>query len=81
MSDSDTGPVAVPRQVHCELVTMRQMGTHDMLSEEVLDGLAEYNFDAARQWVLEHPDEYVRALDEGTTVKAGGDADTSSERA
>lgn len=79
MSDSDTGPVAVPRQVHLELLTMRQMGTHDMLSEDVLDGLEEYNFDAAREWVLEHPDEYVRALDEGTRVEA--DANASSERA
>ncbi|SFG63084.1 hypothetical protein SAMN04488063_2651 [Halopelagius inordinatus] len=65
MSESDTGPVTVPRQVHCELTTMRQMGTHDMLSEDVLDGLETYNFDAARQWVLEHPDEYVRSLEQG----------------
>lgn len=65
MSDSDTEPVPVPRQVHCELKTLRQMGTHDMLSEEVLDGLEAYNFDAAKTWVLEHPDEYVRSLEVG----------------
>lgn len=77
MSDSDTEPVTVPRQVHCELKTLRQMGTHEMLSEDVLDGLEKYNFDAARQWVLEHPDEYVRSLEAG--MRDETIADTSSE--
>lgn len=66
MSDSDAEPVTVPRQVHCELKTLRQMGTHDLLSAEVLDALEAYSFEATREWVLEHPDEYVRAVYQGT---------------
>lgn len=65
MSDDD-GPVAVPRQVHCELQTLRQMGGHDLLSTEVLDVLDAYDFDATREWAIEHPDRYVRAVREGT---------------
>ena len=77
MGDSDTEPVAVPRQVHCELETVRQMGTHDLLSEEVLDALEFYDFEATREWVLEHPDEYVRAVHQGTRDEsvAGATAD------
>ena len=66
MRESDEGPVAVPRQVHCELQTLRQMGTHDLLSGEVLDALETYNFEATRDWVVDHPDEYVRAVYRGT---------------
>ena len=66
MGERDTEPVAVPRRVHCELETLRQMGTHDMGSEEVLDGLKEYDFGAALEWVLENPEKYVRAVDAGT---------------
>lgn len=66
MGDSDTEPVAVPRQVHCELKTLQQMGTHDLLSEEVFEVLEAYDFEATRKWALEHPDQYVRAVYEGT---------------
>lgn len=74
MDESDTEPVAVPRQVHCELKTLDQMGTHDMLTGEVIDGLEAYDFEAARAWVLENPEEYVRAVRRGTrdeTAAAG----------
>lgn len=66
MSDSDTGPVAVPRQVHCELRTLRQIGTHDLLSAEALDAMETYDFRAVRAWALEQPDRYVRAVRAGT---------------
>lgn len=58
--------VPVPRQVHCELETLRQMGTHDLLSAEALDAMETYDFDAARAWALEDPDRYVRAIVAGT---------------
>ncbi|WP_224270010.1 hypothetical protein [Haloprofundus salinisoli] len=77
MGDSDTEPVAVPRQVHCELKTLRQMGTHELLSEEVLDGLETYNFGTARQWVIENPEAYVQAVYHGTRDETV--ADTPSE--
>lgn len=66
MSDSDSKPVAVPRQVHCELKTLRQLGTHDPFSEEILEAAAAYNFEAAREWIVEHPEQYVRAVYAGT---------------
>lgn len=64
-SESESGPVAMPRQVYCEIKTVRQMGLYDMYSEEVIEGLEAYNFDTALEWVLDNPEEYVRALDEG----------------
>lgn len=79
MDESDSDPVAVPRQVHCELETLRQMGTHDLLSEEVLEAVEAYHFEATREWILEHPEKYVRAVSEGTVdetlpeAPAGGD--------
>lgn len=69
MDESDSGPVTVPPQVACELETLKQMGTHDLASAEVLDGLAEYDFHAARQWIVEHPDEYMRAVREGSPAE------------
>lgn len=66
MQATDQGPVTVPRQVHCELRTLRQMGNHDLLSGDVLDVMEHYEFEAARTWALEHPDESVRAVVEGT---------------
>ena len=66
MAGNDEGDVEVPFQVYCELETMQQMGTYDMASEDVLDGLEEYDFHAARDWVVEHPDEYIRVI-EGAT--------------
>lgn len=64
--DPDPGPVTVPRQVHCEIATLRQLGTHDLLSAEVFDALEAYDFAAAREWIIEHPDRYVRAVYLGT---------------
>ncbi|MFC4553290.1 MULTISPECIES: hypothetical protein [Halorussus] len=65
MEDGENEPVEVPRQVYCELKTMRQMGTHEPLSDEVLDGLETYNFRAAREWVLDNPEAYVRTVYDG----------------
>lgn len=59
------GPVAVPRQVHCELRTLRQLGV-DPFEEGILDTLDAYDFDAAREWAIANPDQYVRAVSEGT---------------
>lgn len=73
MTDDESGtndrtpdPVSVPRQVHCELKTLRQMRTHDLLSEEVLEALDDYGFEATREWILDNPDRYVRAVYCGT---------------
>jgi len=63
-------PVPVPRQVHCELETLRKMGTHDLLSTEALDAMETYDFDAARAWALADPDRYVRAIVAGTTDRS-----------
>lgn len=77
MSESDDEPVAVPRQVHCELETLRELDGCDLLSPDVLDVLAAYDFDAARAWAVEHPDRYVRAVEAGTVDRTvatdGGD--------
>lgn len=73
MSD-DTEPVPVPRQVHCELETLRQMGTHDLLSPEALDAMETYDFDAAKEWALEDPDRYARAIVAGTEDRSVGKA-------
>lgn len=76
MADADTAPLAVPRQVHCELETLRQMGTHDLLSADVLDVLERYDFEATRSWALEHPDAYVHAAVNGTVDETRVDAPT-----
>ena len=62
MGRDDAEPVEIPRQAYTELKTLRQMGTHDMESGEVLDGLEAYNFESARRWVLDNPDAYMRLL-------------------
>lgn len=77
-STADGEPVPVPRQVHCELQTLRQMGGCDLYSPDILDVLAAYDFEAARQWAVANPDRYVRAIEDGTvdeTVVKGSDAD------
>lgn len=65
MSETDDDAVEMPRQVYCEIKTVRQMGLYDVRTEEVIEGLEAYNFDAALEWVLDHPEEYVRAIEEG----------------
>lgn len=65
-SDTAPGPVAVPRQVHCELTTLRQLNGVDLLSPDVLDVLAAYDFEATREWAVSHPNRYVRAVELGT---------------
>lgn len=62
---SEAEPVEVPRQVYCELKTLRQMGVDPVDPDAVLARLDDYEFEAALDWVLENPDEYVR------TVRAG----------
>lgn len=74
MGGTDGEDVEVPFQVYCELETMQQMGTYDMASEEVLDGLAEYDFHAARDWVIEHPDEYIQVIEGATRSGSGPEA-------
>lgn len=77
-STADGEPVPVPRQVHCELQALRQMGGFDLYSPDILDVLAAYDFGAARQWATANPDRYVRAIETGTvdeTVTDGSDAD------
>lgn len=81
MDDSETGPVAVPRQVHCELQTLRQMGTHDLLSEEVFDALEAYHFEAAEEWILDHPEEYVVAVYDGTRDETLLDGESEEQEA
>lgn len=66
MGDRDADPVPVPRQVHCELETLRQLGTHDLRSAEVFDALAAYDFTATREWIVENPGRYRRAVARGT---------------
>lgn len=60
MGDQSRQPI--PPQVHCELKTLHQMGTHDMGSEEVVEGLREYDFTAALDWVLENPELYIQMV-------------------
>lgn len=69
-SDESEGPVPVPRQVHCELRTVLQMGMHDPLSADILDAFEQYDFTTTRKWVLEHPDEYVAAIQRGTVDRS-----------
>jgi hypothetical protein len=73
-------PVPVPRQVHCELETLRQMGTHDLLSAEALDAMETYDFDAAKAWALEDPDRYLRAIVAGTADRSVGEAQREETR-
>ena len=74
VTESDSDPVAVPWQVHCEIRTLRQMNTHEMRSAEALEGMEAYKFEAALSWALENPDEYLRAAERGTTGRsASGD--------
>jgi hypothetical protein len=70
MSGDTNEPVEIPRQAYVELTTLAQVGTHGLTTEEVLDGLAAYDFDAAREWILEHPDLYERALRDGMEREA-----------
>lgn len=69
-SDEAGGPVPVPRQVHCELTAVLQMGIHDPLSEDILEELQRYDFEATRQWAMENPDAYVEAVQRGTVDRA-----------
>lgn len=62
----DGGPVPVPRQVHCELETLRQIGTHDLRSAAVFDALEAYDFEATRAWIVDNPERYKRAISRGT---------------
>lgn len=64
--DEANGPVPVPRQVHCELTAVLQMGIHDPFSEDILEELQRYDFEATRQWAMENPDAYVAAVQRGT---------------
>ncbi|MFC7139301.1 hypothetical protein ACFQMA_05540 [Halosimplex aquaticum] len=72
------GPVAVPRQVHCELQTLGQMGV-DPFEEGILDTLDRYNFHAAREWALDNPDRYVRAVREGTVDETFAETTTGGD--
>lgn len=61
----ETERVEMPRQVYCELKTLRQMGTPLADADAVVARLDAYDFRAAREWVLDNPDRYVRAVREG----------------
>lgn len=74
MRTADAEPVPVPRQVHCELRTLHQLGGVDPLSPSILDVLDAYDFDAAREWAIENPDRYVRAVQAGTVDRSVVDA-------
>lgn len=65
-SDEGGEPVPVPRQVHCELTAVLQMGIHDPFSEDILEELKRYDFEATRQWAMENPDAYIEAVQRGT---------------
>lgn len=69
-SDDDQRPVAVPRQVHCELTTVLQMGIHDPFSEDILEQLRRYDFEATRRWAMENPEAYVAAVQRGTVDRS-----------
>lgn len=65
MEDADS--VEMPRQVYCELKTLRQMGVDLTDADAVTAGLERYNFDAALDWVLDDPEAYVEAVRSGMT--------------
>lgn len=69
----DAEPVEVPRQVYCELKTLRQMGTDPTDPEAVVARLDAYNFETALNWVLENPERYVRTVDAGMVDETNAD--------
>ena len=75
MPENETGPVAVPWQVHCEIRTLRRMNTREMDSAEALAGMEAYDFEAALSWALGNPDAYLRAAEHGTTGRPASDGD------
>ena len=57
--------ISAPRQVYCELQTLRQMGIDLTDPDAVVSGLDAYNFETTLEWVLHNPDDYERAIREG----------------
>ncbi|WP_435178596.1 hypothetical protein [Halorussus sp. AFM4] len=70
MGDAERAEMS--RQVYSEFETLRQMGTDFTDLEEVVSRLDAYNFEAAIDWLLDHPEAYQRMVVDGTGDETTG---------